>query len=767
MNLIKCSEYHITHNSHHHMVSLSDSLVSSSARQLPIQVRPDLIATQQYYLGRSYWIVKEPIGLRYFRFHDEEYALLKLFDGHRSLDEIKTEFERQFPPQKIRLEELQHFLGQLHQSGLLLAGVPDQGPELLKRKKKRFKQEMFQKLTNVLAIKFKGFDPDGILTALLPSVRFLFSPVVVIFCLLLCLCALCLVLVEFDTFRSRLPAFNTFFGTSNIFLLAIVLAFTKVFHEFGHGLTAKYFKGECHEMGVMILVLTPCLYVNVSDSWLLPNKWHRMMIALAGIYVECVLAAIATFIWWFSTPGITHYLALNVMFIASVSTIVFNMNPLLRYDGYYVLSDWLEIPNLRQKATKILTQKCSEWFLGMEHQEDPFLPQKNQLWFAFYSIAAFCYRWVVMASILYFVYKVFEPYGLQVIGQGIAIFSLFSLFIMPIYKVAKFFWVPGRIYQVKPFRFYLSASLVAAILGAVLFVPLPYFVLAPAIIELRPATSEQIYIPDIKGGARLVRLDVKPNQIVNEGDALGLLESDALLSELIEQDSKYRDLIKELETLEELQMYKNEAALKMGPVREMLTATESILRQKHHQYENLTLKSPISGVVVSPPWKPYQRPEKEALPFWSGSPLEPSNIGATLEPGTLFCSIGDPTDLEAVLVVNQSQREFLHLGQKVELKLTEFPETVFIGEIQDMEGQALSSLEPQLSTRVGGDVPTTTQRDGSERPNSPSFRVRMPLDNSDLSVFVGMTGTAKVQVASQTLGMRLFRFCNETFNFKL
>ena len=138
-------------------------------------------------------------------------------------------------------------------------------------------------------------------------------------------------------------------------------------------------------MGIMVLVLTPCLYCNVSDSWMLPNKWHRACIGAAGIYVEVVLASICTFLWWVSEPGLFHNLCLNVMFVCSTSTIVFNANPLLRYDGYYVLADLVEIPNLRQKATTILSRKLGEWCLGLEPPDDPFLPQRNQVFFALYS----------------------------------------------------------------------------------------------------------------------------------------------------------------------------------------------------------------------------------------------------------------------------------------------------------------------------------------------------------------------------------------------
>ena len=125
----------------------------------------------------------------------------------------------------------------------------------------------------------------------------------------------------------------------------------------------------------MFLVLTPCLYCNVSDSWMLPNRWHRAAIGAAGMYVELVLASICTFIWWFTEPGPLNYICLNVMFISSVSTMMFNANPLLRYDGYYILSDILEIPNLRQKASTILNRKLGKWCLGLEEPEDPFLPQ--------------------------------------------------------------------------------------------------------------------------------------------------------------------------------------------------------------------------------------------------------------------------------------------------------------------------------------------------------------------------------------------------------
>ncbi|GHT25302.1 hypothetical protein FACS189419_10140 [Planctomycetales bacterium] len=161
------------------MFRQNENLVSSSARKLPVKMRPDLTVKRQFYLGRSYWTVKEPIGSKFIRFQDEEYALLKKFDGKHSLDDIKQEFENEYPPQKISLEEIHRLIGQFHQTGLVVTSAPNQGIELLKRRKKRFRRELLQKCSNILAIKFKGFEPDRLLDFLYPFFSWCFHPLTV------------------------------------------------------------------------------------------------------------------------------------------------------------------------------------------------------------------------------------------------------------------------------------------------------------------------------------------------------------------------------------------------------------------------------------------------------------------------------------------------------------------------------------------------------------------------------------------------------------
>src|SRR5687768_7736226 len=199
------------------MATLADSLVSSSARRLTLRMRPDLVAERHRYQGRISWVVKDPVGLKYFRFQEGEFFILQMLDGNTSLDDIKDAFEAEFPPDKISVEELQHFIGSLHRSGLILANVPGQGTQLRKRRDERVRKEMLQALTNILAIRFKGVDPNRFLEWLHPYVKWMFARWAVIGWFALVLSALLLVAVQYDVFQSKLPGFHQFFNVKNAF----------------------------------------------------------------------------------------------------------------------------------------------------------------------------------------------------------------------------------------------------------------------------------------------------------------------------------------------------------------------------------------------------------------------------------------------------------------------------------------------------------------------------------------------------------------------
>ncbi|MCO6046481.1 hemolysin D [Aeoliella sp. ICT_H6.2] len=756
--------------------TLADSLVSSSSRPLPIRARPDLEARKQRYQGRIYWVVKDPVGLQYFRFEEEEFAILQMLDGQASLDEIAERFEAEFPPQTIRTEELQQFIGMLHRSGLVITSSGGQGVQLKKIRDEKVGKQRIASLSNILAIRFKGIDPDRILNVLHSYFWWFWTKQMLVLNLLLITSAALLILVQFDVFQSKLPSFEAFFSAQNWLLMAAVLACTKILHEFGHGLSCKYFGGECHEIGVMFLVLTPCLYCNVSDSWMLPNRWHRAAIGAAGMYVELVLASICTFIWWFSEPGLLNYICLNVMFVSSVSTILFNANPLLRYDGYYILSDIIEIPNLRQKATSILSRKLGQWCLGIEPPDDPFLPQRNQAFFALYSVAAALYRWVVLLSILYFLNKIFEPYGLKILGQAIALMSIYGLVVMPIWKLYKYFKVPGRLGKVKRWRLAVSTAVVIVAIVGVMSIPLPAYVYSDLVVQ--PLDFESVMVR-VDGVLEEVPEGIEPGAHVEKGQVLAKLsnlELEVAVLELEGQLEMSKARLNSLRTLRSVANSKDRQGLEseISSTAKRIDTIQSQLELQHENLDRLTIRAPRSGVIIPPELVPEPKQTEGQLKTWWGTPLDKRNIGATLETGTKFCSIGDPSVLEARMLIEQDFSSEVTVGQTVYVLLNQSTADnlmkieYYTSQIRDVEkGKEVPVAPSRLSSLNGGPLPAQMDAQGVPRPLTPHYFAYALLPQDQDRLRVGLVGMAKIAIPDRTLWERLYRYAARTFNFDL
>jgi putative peptide zinc metalloprotease protein len=514
-------------------------------------------------------------------------------------------------------------------------------------------------------------------------------------------------------------------------------------------------------MGVMILVLTPCLYCNVSDSWMLPNKWHRAAIGAAGMYVELVIASICTFIWWFSEPGMLNHLCLSTMFVCSVSTLMFNSNPLLRYDGYYILSDVIEIPNLRQKATDILGRKLGDWCLGLEQPDDPFLPERNQFLFALYSVAAAIYRWVVVFSILWFLYEIWKPYRLEIIGQIIGLASIYGLAIQPLWKVGKFFYVPGRIEKVKKPRMYATLAVLATVAAALLFIPLPHRVYCT--LEIQPHAAKSVYV-SVPG--ELEQVLVKPGAKVKKRTPVAKLRNFDLLLAVADLEGQRAENRTELDGLHRRSRIDEEASAQIPAVEAVLKSIEEQLVEKKADLERLNLIAPADGTLMPPPEQP-DKPDDKRLSNWSGTPLEPRNQGAYLQEGVMFCQVGDPTEMEALMVVDQDDVEYLAAKQVVDVKLDELPTDTLTGEIAEIAKEPLRVSPRHISNKAGGELATKTDEAGVERPMSTSYQVRVPLKDPEGLLRIGLRGRGRVHALPQTLAHRLWRYVTQTFHFRL
>src|SRR3954451_21220753 len=492
-------------------------------KSLKIRLRKDLDVDSQQYEGRTFFVVKDPVGLRYYRLKDNEHFLLQFLDGKHTLEEAQKAYEREYRPERLKLEDLEGFAQQLLTAGLAISESPKAGKQLFERRGKRRRQEWLQTLTNILYIKIPVFDPERLLQKMLHVVGFVFSMWFFLASMILMVSAALLVATHFETFRSKLPSYHEFFSFKSVVYLWIALAVVKVIHEFGHGLSCKRFGGEVHEMGFLLMCLSPALYCNVSDAWVLPNKWHRIIISAAGIYVELVIAAIATFVWWYTpTQPFINNLSLSLMVVCSVSTLVFNANPLMRYDGYYVLADWIEIPNLRERSNRYLKNLFLEHCLGVEVQPEPYMALWRRCLFVIYAVVSYIYRWVITFVILWFLYNWLKPYKLGVLSGMLAMAALASMVGWPLVRLGKNIHKRGRLPDMKPIRVTVTCSIFAALLLAAFTIPLPVSrVQAEGVVELDFGSWTEVPVPLAENGKGvLTELYIKDGQRVTKGDRL-------------------------------------------------------------------------------------------------------------------------------------------------------------------------------------------------------------------------------------------------------
>lgn len=743
------------------MVALDESLTSVTHRPLPLRRRPDLVCSRQIWRRRTQYVVKEPIALKYYWFDEQEFFLLEQLQQSITLKELKDRFERRFAPYTIDYRFLQQFIAQLHKNGLLISHGVDQGRQLWERARKQKWQKFRAFLANPLAVRWKGIDPDWLLKVLCPFLGWLFHPISIFVASLWMIAALVLLLANYDAFTAKLPTFQQFFGSGNWLWLMIAMGATKVFHEIGHGVSCKKYGGECHELGFMLLVLTPSLYCNTSDSWMFPSKWQRIAVGAAGIYFELILASIATFAWWYSNEGIVHNLALNVMFLASVSTLLFNGNPLLKFDGYYILSDWIGIPNLKQRSTQVLQNWVYRHGFGVEMDELK-MTTFEKLFLATYGVASIIYRWLIVFSILIFLHSIFAPFGFAIIGQVIGVMGIAMLVIQPGWQLFRFLKVPGRMQQMKWKRTTLFVSSVLAVVGSLLFYPLPYYVHAPFTLE--PVTFTTVYA-EFPGTVQKVH--VQELSRVEAGTLLIECSNSQMEAELNELVGRKDRLVADLEQLEARRAFDPTAAAEIKPVRESLLALESLVAKKQANLADLQIRATASGVIYPVLVSKPQPQGNEVLPEWSGSVLHPKNLGTALQKGDAVCKIGDPAQIQAVLAIDQSVMEFVTEEQLVWLQLESAPSELLEGRVHFLAKQPMEQIPESLAVAAGGAIATKPSTDGSTEALTPTFQAKVPVEMIPMEFRAGLRGNAKIEVGRRSVAHRLYRLLLQTFNFKL
>jgi len=667
------------------------------------RVRKDLRSEPQLLAGEPCFVIKDPVSLAYFRFSPLQFQLLQRVDG-RTLPEIcavAQQMGRAAPDD----ESINRMLHQLMASGLVTHDGNGQGVALHDRSLQLGAARRRSLLGGLLYFKFPGIDPEPILKRIHPWLKWIYSPAAVGAAVTLILFAAGYTLVHFDQFlvRIRLESVEQFLSVQTILWLWLAIGFSKICHEFGHGLTCRHFGGECHEMGILFLIFSPGLYCDATDAWTMPNKWHRIAVSAGGIYVELVIAALATLVWWHTSPGVLHNISLALMTLCSLNTFLVNANPLMRFDGYYIVSDLMEVPNLRVKSQHALQAFADRHLLGLRTPSVELSALGRRRWpFIAYAIASWLYQWCLCVGILWFFYTLLRPHRLGSVSVMLTAIVAAQILLMPLWKHARRWRTarrnPGGIRWTPPL---LATGCLAALVVAAVFVPLPHRVTAAATIR---AVGQLPVV--VRSAGRVDSIAVHNGDQVRAGDMLAQLADPDLELEIARLTSETRRLQHAAGKFAALSRPADEQA-----TREFLRLLQGELASRLRQHEELTVRAAIDGRIVfaerTPARAQFVHGYRE-LPTWTETPLAAHNVGARWDVGTTVCDVLPGDAFEAVLYVEQSEVPFVDEGQPVRLKLDAFPEATLAGTVTEIARSETIAPPAEVLSAYGGELPTRT-----------------------------------------------------------
>jgi len=546
------------------------------------RLQPQARIHRQRYRGSAWYVMHDPASGRLHRFTPAAYLVIGLMDGQRNIDQIwKLALDRlgdDAPSQ----DEIVGLLSQLHGADLLQSDVAPDLEDLLKRERKQRRQIWVKNLQSPMSLRLPLWDPDAFLTRTVPALRWAFTPLGAVLWLALVLPALVLAGVHWSELTGNMA--DRVLALDNLLLLLVVFPAVKAVHELAHGWAVKAGGGEVHEMGLMLLVLAPIPYVDASASTAFRSKLARAVVGAAGMLAELVLAALAMFAWLALEPGLARSIAFNVMLVAGVSTLVFNANPLLRYDGYYILCDLAELPNLGQRATKYWGWLVQRHAFGARDAEEPQESPSEKRWMVFYGVASWLYRMFVLLVIALFVAEQFF-----FVGVLLALWAVASGLVWPLAKNLKFVATAPVLQRRRGRAVGVTAAgavLLALLLGAV---PVPLTTLTEGVVWV----PEQAQLRARADGFVTRRL-AEPGAIVKAGEPL--LELDD--PELWAQQAAQRARVERLQAQLASELVDNRALA--SATAEALEQEQGALVRLEERIDNLVVEAGVGGRLVLP-----------------------------------------------------------------------------------------------------------------------------------------------------------------------
>lgn len=702
--------------------------------------RDDLVAVPHDSGG---WVVKDPLTLQYTHLDEIEFSVLNLMDGRTSFASMLERARQLCPERRLSLDDLGQFVTVLAGHQLIRqAGGGDSArldPNTASASLWRLVSPLFQ----ILRLQCRLLNPSRVLDAALPRVSVFYKPAVIRTMLATGLLSIVIVGFRFGELMRALPSMAEFLGPQNMVLMLLVFVTVKVLHEAGHAFTARHFGAECNECGVMLMVFTPVLYTNVSDAWLLPRR-QRMLITAAGILVELSLASVFVLLWSYASPGITKALLLNTVVLCSVNTILFNGNPLLKFDGYFLLADWVGIPNLSSRASAVVQQTLLHLVAGRRGVSTE--PAKTHRFLLTYGLASAAYRVLLTLAILKLVQVMSREWHVQFLGTFLSAVILTGFIVIP----AATFLFRAFERDETGSRAGTRPAISAAVLLAIILFPLPHSVIAPAFVE--PA-SRPVYAA-LPGALDPVG---RYGDHVNRGSLLARL----LNIDLEKSEQNLRSHVNEI-GLQLSSLQKNPATANsdlIPALRESVAAAEQRLAEFLAESSSLVIRSPTDGIFLPPP-AVLQR--DDPLPArWHGTAVQLRNFGAWIQRGTLLGYVGDPSNLTISAGVREDDVEFVSSGQHVEFLPQAGRVSSVAAVVESVERLEAESLPAQWA--IAGLASGQPVEDGL-LPNAVTYFVRIrPKDRNDLPPSLYSVGRVRIHTRPVSLLQRFLRYLRQTF----
>lgn len=705
------------------------------------RLRAGVRVYRQQFRGETWRVMQDPAGETYHRINEPAHRFVGLLDGARTIGEAWSLAVQRHGDDAPTQGEAIRLLGQLYTSNLLHADLPGDAEAMFRRYRKRKSRELQGTLANFLFFKIPVVDPDRFLERWTPLLGMAFTKTGLIAWAVLVVMGLVALASKWGEFVARAPGA---LDRANLVWMYVAFVFAKMLHELGHGVSCKKFGkqegsgGEVHAMGVILAVLMPAPYVDASSAWALRSKWRRIVIGAAGMYVELALAAVAAMVWAATgASGVVNAIAYNVVFIAGVSTLLFNANPLMRYDGYYMLSDLIESPNLQQRSGQQLSYLVKRFAWRVRRAVSPARSVREAWWLSAYGVASTIYRMTVVAAIIWFV-------GRQwfVIGAAAAIVAGSFMVISPVAKLARYLASSAELSRVRRRAVWSTIGAAGLVLLFAGLVPVPDRVRVMGIVA--PAHEADVFI-GADGFVRSVQASgTRPE------DPFAIRGVVVASAENVAIDSEIGELGSEIAQAEGRRRYAMVEEPAIVPVEdERIAALRERLMDAHARKDSLEVKMPFDGVWVSP--------DADRL------------VGAYVKQGTRLGQVvsADELVVRAVAGQNVAARLFRETPRAIDIKVRGRPDVHTKGTSERPRPAAGRDLPSRaLGVDAGGEQVTSTTPEGRSRAAEQFFEVRItPEDDSRL--YAGQRVVVRMTLAPRPILSQIARAIGRALQHRL